>query len=54
MELSDISGYVVVFRLIQSQLEIRAVSAAGAGFYADRASRIAPSKRSQVIKNGIR
>lgn len=54
MEFSDICGHIIFFRLIQSQFKRCAMSAAGAGFNADRTSRIAPSERPQIIENGIR
>ena len=53
MKFPDIHSHITVFRLIQSQFKIGAVSAAGTLFDADRASRIASPERPQIVEDGI-
>lgn len=53
VEFTDIHGFVIVFRLIQSQLETGSVSAAGSVFNADITGCVASPKRLQIVEDGI-
>lgn len=53
MKFPDILGHVAFFRLIQSQFKVGAVSAAGTFFDADRASRVTPPERPQIVEDRI-
>ena len=45
--------YQKLFRLIQSQFKVGAVSAAGPLFDADRTSRVTPPERPQIVEDRI-
>lgn len=53
MEFPHILGHIAFFRLVQSQFERRAVSAAGTCFDTDRAFRLASPERPQILDNGV-
>lgn len=49
----DIHSKITVFRFIQNQFEVRAVSAAGTLFDTDRAIRLASPERLQIVEDGV-
>ncbi len=53
MKFPDILGHVAFLRLIQSQFKVGAVSAAGTFFDADRASRVTPPERPQIVEDRV-
>ena len=53
MEFPDVHRKIAVFRFIQNQFEVRAVSAAGALFDTDRAIRLASPERLQIVEDGV-